>query len=140
MAEQEKKGKQVVISPIVFNDKKGLASLIRDDAMVYAEQIMNNRGSRDNYTQIRKYYDELVRLQQQSILCNEESFTKYLPSIYIMAAKASYAVSKKTLTQSFGNFIEKNVKSVNTKEDLNSCIMLFEAVLGYLKFYDKKNN
>lgn len=140
MAEQEKKGKQVVISPIVFNDKKGLASLIRDDAMVYAEQIMNNRGSRDNYTQIRKYYDELVRLQQQSILCNEESFTKYLPSIYIVAAKASYAVSKKTLTQSFGNFIEKNVKSVNTKEDLNSCIMLFEAVLGYLKFYDKKNN
>lgn len=140
MAEQEKKDKQVVISPIVFNDKKGLASLIRDNAMVYAEQIMNNRGSRDNYTQIRKYYDELVRLQQQSILCNEESFTKYLPSIYIVAAKASYAVSKKTLTQSFGNFIEKNVKSVNTKEDLNSCIMLFEAVLGYLKFYDKKNN
>lgn len=140
MVEQEKKDKQVVISPIIFNDKKGLATLIRDDAMVYAEQIMNNRGSRDNYTQIRKYYDELVRLQQKSISCDEESFKKYLPSIYIIAAKSSYAISKKILTQSFGNFIEKNIKGVNTKEDLNSCIMLFEAVLGYLKFYDKKNN
>lgn len=140
MAEQGTQGKQVAISPIIFNDKKGLASLIRDDAMKYAEQIVKHRGAKDKYTQIRKYYDELVRIQQQSILCNEESFTKYLPSIYIVAAKASYAVSKKTLTHSFGNFIEKNVKCVNTKEDLNSCIMLFEAILGYLKFYDNKDN
>lgn len=139
MAYQDNQSKTVVISPIIFNDKKGLASLIRDDAMVYAEQIIKNRGSRDNYTQIRKYYDELVRIQQQSLGCDEESYKKYLPSIYIVAAKASYAVSKKSLTQSFGNFIEKNVKNVNTKDDLNSCIMLFEAVLGYLKFYDKKN-
>lgn len=140
MAYQEKQDKPIVISPIVFNDKKGLAALIRDDAMVYAEQIMKYRGSRDNYTQIRKYYDELVRIQQQAVGSNEEGFKKFLPSIYIVAAKASYAISKKALTQSFGNFIEKNVKSVNKKEDLNDCIMLFEAVLGYLKFYDKKNN
>lgn len=137
MAYQEKQDKTVVIPPIIFNDKKGLASLIRDDAMIYAEQIIKNRGSRDNYTQIRKYYDELVRIQQQSLGSDEGTFKKLLPIIYIVAAKASYAVSKKTLTQSFGNFIEKNVKSINTKEDLDNFIMLFEAVLGYLKFYEK---
>lgn len=136
MAYQEKQDN----TPIISNDEKGLASLIKDDAKKYAEEIVKHRGSRDNYTQIRKYYDELVRIQQQSLGSDEETFKKFLPSIYIVAAKASYAVGKKTLTQSFGIFIEKNVKSIYTKEDLNNCIMLYEAVLGYLKYYDKKNN
>ena len=105
MTNKGKQNKTVVIPPIIFNDKKGLASLIRDDAKIYAEQIIKYRSSRDNYTQIRKYYDELVRIQQQSLGSDEGTFKKLLPSIYIVTAKESYAVSKKTLTQSFGNFI-----------------------------------
>ncbi len=139
----KKRKKEEVIPPIIFN-KGDLAELIRDKAKEYAEKIIDNRGSKDNYTQIRKFYDEIVRIQQRSLNSDEIAFNKYRPSIYVLAAKSSYAVSRKVLSKSFSDFIEKNVKEIKTKDDLNNFIILFEAVLGYLKFYDyeknKKNN
>ncbi len=129
--------KPTKIEPLLFDDSRGLAQLIKDKVKEYAEKIFKNRAGRDNYTQIRKYYDELIKLQQKSASCNDDDFEKYLTSIYMVAAKSSYAVARKTLSNSLNDFIDRNVKKINTKDDLDKFIMLFEAFLGYFKFYEK---
>ncbi|MDE7169680.1 MAG: type III-A CRISPR-associated protein Csm2, partial [Mucispirillum sp.] len=98
------KKQEEIIKSYVFNEKT-LPELIKDEAEIFAKSIKSNpKKQKDAYTQIRRFYDELVRIQTKSKDDND-SFDKYLPAVYIIASQAAYAQAKGNLSESFKEFI-----------------------------------
>lgn len=115
-----------------------LKDLIKDESERFAEFIVKNtKKTMDSYTQVRRFFDELVRIKHLYSMNMSKGFEKYLPSIYIIASKALYAKKRSTLSSFFSDFIYKNVKQIETADDLENFILYFESVLGYLKYYGK---
>lgn len=135
---RQKNRKEEIITSHVVKEEK-LEELIRDEAKKFAEGIINMRKKQeDAYTQIRRFYDELVRIQTKSKDDND-SFDKYLPAVYIIASQAAYAQARGKLSASFEKFIVENIRAITIKDDLDKFILYFEAILGYLKYFEKKN-
>jgi len=95
-----------------------------------------NKGS-----QLRKFYDEVVRLSMlvKSDPNNNNKWDNILPMINMLVAKAAYAKGRKLITDSFLNFIKDSVAQIKRPEDLNVFSNLFEAFMGFYKFYNPKD-
>lgn len=119
----------------VFNFKPltedNLANMI-NNAETIAEKIARKK---DSYTQIRKFYDELVSLQKK--VKNDNDFEKIQPMIYLVKSKAAYALGRDNIAEIFYEFITQYVSNIVDKNSLNSFLLYFEAVLGYIKYYNK---
>lgn len=123
---------------IFKDDDISLKDLIKDESEKFAEFISKN--TKDTYTQVRRFYNELVRISHLNNMEQNNDFEKYLPSIYIIASKALYANKRKTLSEYFSNFIYENVRKIEIADDLENFILYFESVLGYLKYYIEIEN
>lgn len=86
-----------------------------------------------SYTQIRKFYNQLLAHRDKVDGGGEDGFKRELPFIRMLAAKASYSKAREHVNQAFCDFIEKGVSQVATKEDLQVFCSLFEAVLAFGK-------
>lgn len=96
---------------------------------------------KDSYTQIRKFYDELLSLQKQvkDLKQNkdDESFEKTLPLIYLLKSKAAYAKGRDNIHNTFYEFITFYISNIKNSKNLDDFVLYFEAVLGYLRYYSK---
>jgi CRISPR type III-A-associated protein Csm2 len=97
------------------------------------------------YTQIRKFYEEVLNLKTQLEQLNlqnkqEDNFRKILPYFKMLKAKAHVAYERDVINTNFKKFIEENVDYV-TKKDENASMeekfkifcTFFEAVVAYAK-------
>lgn len=123
-----------------------LAELIRHKANELAKSLKKdfdskNRPKEDlnSNTQLRKFYDELFTYAT-SIKTNPSKFEEYLPNIYLIASKAMYASGRDKLGKNCTSFIKSNILDISSKEDLERFMLFFEAVLGYYKFLNPKEN
>lgn len=91
-------------------------------------------------TQIRKFYDEVLRFNS-IIKTNPEEFDNVLPYLKMLNAKAAYAVGRKNLVSvKFKQFISESLSQIKDKDDFNAFVGLFESFIGYYKFYYEKSN
>lgn len=117
----------------------------------------------DSYTQIRKFYDELKRIEinfnvefnkkqkesnkssnENNKYSKDELFKeRYINLIKIMKAKAAYSKGRNKISEEFKNFLDRNINLINDINSFNNFIILFESFIGYYKFYysiDNKND
>ena len=105
-----------------------------------ANQISSESSDRtNNPTQVRKFYDEVLRFDCMLKTIPEENqreeFGKLLPYIKMLNAKAAYALGRNELvSQGFKDFINTAVKKVNDKDDFDAFTGFFEAFMGFYKF------
>lgn len=105
-----------------------------------AEKIFNegSRSSKLNKpTQIRKFYDEVLRFDSL-IKANPAEFETLLPYLRMLNAKAAYAMGRDLVTKGFKDFISESLNQIQHKEDFDAFVSLFESFMGYYKFYDVK--
>jgi CRISPR-associated protein Csm2 len=123
---KDKAAKQ--IDPELFSSK----------AENFAKKVFEEGGGRlNNPTQLRKFYEEGVRFG--SVLrTNPDEFDKTLPYLKMLNAKAAYAMGRDLISKSFKEFISESLGQVKDKDDFEAFAGLFEAFMGYYKFYDKK--
>lgn len=119
--------------------KENLADLINKTADDVAQCIKNGANS---YTQIRKFYDELLSLQNQMKKYKQgksekESFETVLPMIYLVKSKAAYAKGKGNINNNLEKFFMFYIEKITNEEALKFFMLYFEAVLGYLRRYTK---
>lgn len=107
-----------------------LANMI-SNAEIIAKKIADEK---DSYTQIRKFYDELLLLQKQ---VKYNDYKKIEPMICLLKSKSAYAHGRKNIHDTFFKFITKYIDYIKNTKDLDNFILYFEAVLGYLKYYTK---
>lgn len=83
-------------------------------------------------TQLRRFYDELVRLNSQAqAKGNEWGMIK--PRVHMIVAKAAYAKGRDLVTDKFVNLIREGIKQVDTREDLQVFTNFFESFMGFYK-------
>ncbi|MDD3769919.1 MAG: type III-A CRISPR-associated protein Csm2 [Sulfuricurvum sp.] len=86
--------------------------------------------SRTKSTQIRKFYDYLLDLQVKS---QTASFGEILPFVKMLNSKAAYSQTRGHASYEFVQMVNACVKQVNTKEQLDTFKLFFEAVIGFSK-------
>lgn len=104
---------------------------------IHKEQLQS-RGKANKSTQIRKFYDEVLRFD--SILkTNPAEFDSRLPYLKMLNAKAAYAMGRDLVSKEFKNFISNSLNQIKDKDDFDAFASLFEAFIGYYKYYDVKS-
>jgi CRISPR-associated protein Csm2 len=94
-------------------------------------------GTGNKPTQIRKFYDEVVRFDN-IIKTNPAEFNAMLPYLKMLNAKAAYAMGRDLVSKGFKDFISNSLKQISDRDDFNVFASLFEAFMGYYKYYDEK--
>ena len=125
-----------LIDPELFSAKaEGLAKKIFDEQQA-------SRGKANKPTQIRKFYDEVMRfssmLKGLTVEKQKEEFDKILPYLMMLNAKASYALGRDLVSNGFKDFIASSLKKITDKDDFEAFAGFFESFMGFYKFYDEK--
>ncbi|MBM4285356.1 MAG: type III-A CRISPR-associated protein Csm2 [Deltaproteobacteria bacterium] len=101
-------------------------------------EILASQGKANQRTQIRKFYDEVLRLDQDAKRLPDNQWPHILARLNLLIPKAVYAQGRDNLVSpDFVDFIKASVNQVQTKEDLAVFATLFEAFMGFYR-RDKK--
>lgn len=112
--------------------------LFSSTAEKLAKKISEEGGGRLNKpTQIRKFYDEVVRFDS-IVKSNPAEFDAMMPYLNMLNAKAAYAMGRKLVSEGFRDFISNGLKQIRDRDDFAAFSGLFEAFMGYYKFYTEK--
>ncbi|RMF92693.1 MAG: type III-A CRISPR-associated protein Csm2 [Candidatus Schekmanbacteria bacterium] len=104
-----------------------------------AKKVHNAGENRNKPSQIRKFYDEVLRYD--SIIKSEQGkFEEILPYINMLKAKAAYALGRKHITEEFKELISDCLSQIHNKEDFDVFVNFFESFMGYYRFYRPKEN
>ncbi|HEB76856.1 MAG TPA: type III-A CRISPR-associated protein Csm2 [Nitrospirae bacterium] len=108
---------------------------------IFEGQIKTN-GKANKPTQLRKFYDEVLKfnsiIKGLSPERQDEEFRELLPYLKMLNAKAAYAMGRDLITREFKDFLHQSLNQVNNKEDFEIFAGLFEAFMGFYKYYDEK--
>lgn len=103
---------------------------------INAEQ-KQSRGKANKPTQIRNFYEEVLRFDSM-LKTSSDEFDNMLPYLKMINAKVAYAVGRDLVTNGFKDFISTSLNQVRDKDDFVAFAGLFEAFMGYYKFYYEK--
>jgi len=134
------------------NDIKSLCSFEKDGKRphndlfsAYAQKIANTLakadGQKNSSTQLRKFYDQVVRYYddvrfQPSIADREETLSRLMPYILKLESTVFQAYEKSKIDANFKSFIDASMAQLRAKPDFETLKIfktLFEAVLGFYK-------
>jgi len=129
------------ISPKDYFEANGFVKtdLFEDKAEKIASSFRYDNTGNIKGTQIRKFYDEVLRLKLQIESANspEEKFKEILPYIKMLIPKVVYSKNKKTANEAFENFIKDNIREIHSRREFTVFCDLFECVVAYCKRYFK---
>ncbi len=123
---------------IFWKDKKNkliMPDLFSTEAENLAKKIAEEGTKTCNKrSQIRKFYDEVLNFSARAGNDPVE-FEKILPYLKMLNAKTAYAKGRGLISDSFKDFISNCLKQVNDRDDFEVFLSLFEAFMGYYRFY-----
>ncbi|MBW1992512.1 MAG: type III-A CRISPR-associated protein Csm2 [Deltaproteobacteria bacterium] len=97
-------------------------------------QVLANQGKSNRRTQIRRFYDEVLRLDQDAKRLPEEQWPSIQARLNLLVPKAVYAWGRDNLvSEEFVEFIKNSVKQIDNKEDLAMFATFFEAFMGFYR-------
>lgn len=95
------------------------------------------RGNENKSTQLRRYFDELVRLDTQAKAKNAD-MDLILPQVHMLVAKVAYAKGRKLVSDSFVDMMKIGITQINDKDDLRVFTNFLESFMGFYKMYRPK--
>lgn len=128
------------------NDGKIDPELFSTQAENAAKEVFQGQlktsGKANKPTQLRKFYDEVLRfdgiLKSISSEQQNDEFEKLLPYLKMLNAKAAYAMGRDLITEEFKKFLTQSINQIKNKNDFDMFTSLFEAFMGFYKYYDEK--
>jgi len=122
-----------------FNIKDITEKTFDETARKWALVIANSeRGVKS--TQLRKFYDEITKLNEKALNISHNDFAKkVLPFVKMVRSKVYNAKNKQpsVVNEAFVIFMDEAISQITTKDDLANFKFLFEAVVG---FYQQGRN
>lgn len=113
-----------------------LFSQVADELAREVHEADLNKNKR---TQLRKFFDEVIRLNAMARSYPEE-WDNILPLVNMIIAKAAYAEGRKLVTGDFVTFLKEAIHQVNTHRDLDVFANFFEAFMGFYRKYRPTEN
>lgn len=119
------------IEPTLFSEKA------EELAKEFAKD--NQRSRKVNKrTQIRKFYDEVLRLDNES-QSRPEQWDNILPRLHMLIAKAAYARGRELVSDNYLSFIKTSIGQVFNPEDLKVFANFFEAFMGFYRLHGPRD-
>jgi len=125
-----------IIDPKLFSDiaEKTAADIAKSGQTPTRDGKM--RLDHNKRTQIRKFYDEVVRLNG-TVKSNPDDWDVVLPYINMLIAKAAYANGRnKLVTDDFVNLLKECVAQIQRPSDLDVFANFFESFMGFYRKYE----
>lgn len=126
------KNRQIPLPRFLFKDTIQPAHLTisaKNIAKCFASDKNTNHS-----TQMRKFYNEVVKLTEKS---NQQGFESVKNFVHMLPAKSAYACGRGHVSYTFEQFITKCVTNTKCNQSLQNFKYLFECVLGFYKEYRK---
>jgi len=122
-----------IIDPFLF-------SKIAEDMARAMSQEHDNSGKKANKrTQIRRFYDEILRLDQMA-RSSPDKWDRLLPQIHMLTAKAAYARGRELVSKGFlEDMIKHPVSKIEDSKDLAVFANFFEAFMGFYRLHGPKS-
>ncbi len=127
-----KDAEKQTIDPSLFS------SVAESFAQKMAKDSESSRGRENKRTQIRKFYDEVLRLNMIA-KTRADQWEQILPLVHMLTAKAAYAKGRNLISHGFMAFIKSCVQQVHTPRDLDLFSNFFEAFMGFYRLYGPRN-
>ncbi len=102
-----------------------------------AKQVSNSDSKKNKSSQLRKFYDELFKLNQLA-KADKESWDIILPQVHMIIAKAAYAKGRGLITDDFLIPLKQLIEAVE-RPDLNTVVSFLEAFTGFHSSIEKIN-
>lgn len=103
-----------------------------------AEDCRASKSRENKRTQIRKFYDEVVRLNMEA-KARPQEWDSILPLVHMLPAKVAYAKGRRLVSDNFLNFIRSSIKQISGKKDLELFANFFEAFIGFYRMHGPAN-
>ncbi|RLB80617.1 MAG: type III-A CRISPR-associated protein Csm2 [Deltaproteobacteria bacterium] len=118
------------------NEEKRILNpkLFSETAENLAREISEVDSKKNKRTQLRKFYDEVLRLNSLA-QGNPEDWDNILPYVNMLVAKAAYAQGRGLISKDFLKFIKHSIKQISEREDLEIFANFFEAFMGFYRVY-----
>lgn len=105
-----------------------IAGILRPD--------QTKRRSSNKRSQIRRFYDEMLRFEAELRRADNETFNRRLPFLRMLNARAAYAAERKAeggtlVDRNFTAFLKALLDQVVDHTTLKNACTLFEAVIGF---------
>lgn len=97
-----------------------------------------SKGRRNKRSQIRKFYDEVLRLETEA-QSNGQRWPSVLPRVHMLTAKAAYANGRELVSDTFLGFIKASVDQIESVDDLSVWANFFEAFMGFYRLHGPRN-
>lgn len=113
--------------------------LFNKTALEWAKKIGRAKEGGVQNTQMRKFYDQVLSLQQQAKPMGDEEFqSDLLPFVKMLNSKVAYASTRnsgggKIVNKEFVDMMTSCINQIESKKDLNTFKLFFEAVIGFHK-------
>lgn len=113
--------------------KKLKKEYIIDYSKNIAESLDREGGrERNKRSQIRKFYDCLLRTEQKLYL-NQNDFLSIEADLATIQLHAFNAKTREVVSEIFLSFIEENIAAIHDERDLRAFVKHFEAVIIFIK-------
>jgi len=124
------KGKKIV-DPTLFS------STAEQLAVKLAEDNKNSKKA-NKRTQLRRFYDEVLRLDSEA-KTRPEQWDTILPRLHMLTAKAAYAKGRELVSDNFVSFIKNAIQQIEHQDDLVVFANFFEAFMGFYRLHGPSN-
>lgn len=98
-----------------------------------AASIINSTTGKNNPSQLRGFYDEVITWDQRSRQWTDEQFKRHLPLIKMLNAKVAYAKGRGLVDENYFSLIRHLLSQVKEKEHLHKFKLFLEAFHGFYK-------
>lgn len=90
------------------------------------------RREKNKRSQIRKFYDCLLRIEQKLYL-KQNHFLSIEADLATIQLHAFNAKTREVVSQIFLNFIKENIAAIHDERDLRAFVKHFEAIIIFIK-------
>lgn len=115
-------------------NKKLDPTLFSKTAEELAKKIGGEDRNANKSSQLRRYFDETVRLSTQAKASGAD-MDMILPQVHMLVAKVAYAKGRKLVTDSFVEMMQSGISQINDKDDLLVFANFLESFIGFYKMH-----
>lgn len=108
------------------------AELFDTTAEAFAKSFRKPESS-----QLRRFYDELVRFDQLARQKGDDEWKNILPLVKMMNAKVAYAHGRKHVDNDFYTAFTGMIRQISEAKHLTNCKQFLEATIGFRKLKEE---
>jgi CRISPR-associated protein Csm2 len=125
------------VSKIVFGERID-PKLYSDIAEEAAKEIGRDSKDQNKPSQLRRFYDELVMLQDK-VGSDAPRFEQHQPFIQMLKAKVAYAEGRRKVDNRFASLLRRVVDQADNHQKLKQARLFMEAFMGFYKVYGPRD-